>query len=61
MNCTGSGLGDRSSVYHVRWRFKHSSDERTERETAVLVAGLDCYVAGNVFIFIIRSAIFQDG
>ena len=49
------------SVYPVPWRFKHLSDERTERGTAVLVACLDCYVVGNVFVFIFRSAIFQDG
>jgi hypothetical protein len=36
-------------------------DERTERGTAVLVAGLDCYVVCNVFVFIVLSAIFQDG
>ena len=43
------------------WRFKHLSDERTERGTAVLVAGLDCYVVGNVLVFIVPSAIFKDG
>ena len=61
MDCTCSGLGDKSSAYPVPWKFKHSSDERTEMGTVVLVAGLDCYVVGNVFVFIIRSAIFQDG
>jgi hypothetical protein len=61
VDCAYSGVCDRLSVYHVLWRFKHLSDERTERGTVVLVAGLDCYVVGNVFVFIIRSAIFQDG
>ena len=61
MDCACSGAGDRSSAYHGPWRFKHLSDERTERGTTMLVAGLDCYVDGNVFIFIVRSAIFQDG
>ena len=61
MDCASSGPGDRSSAHCVPWRFKHSSDERTERGTAELVAGLDCYVVGNVFIFIIWSTIFQDG
>ena len=61
MDCVCSGAGDRSSAYHVPWRFKHSSDEMSERGTTVLVAGLDCYVVCNVFIFIVRSAIFQDG
>ena len=60
MDCACSGPGDRSSAYHVPCRFKHLSDERTERGTAVLVAGLDCYVLDNVFVFIVRSAIFQD-
>ncbi len=61
MDCGCSELGDRSSAYRVSWRFKHLSDERTERGAIVLVAGLDCYVVGNVFVFIIPSAIFQDG
>ena len=61
VDCACSGPGARSSVHRVPWRFKHLSDERTERGTAVFVAGLDCYVVGNVFVFIIRSAIFQDG
>ena len=61
MDCACSGLGVRSSAYRVPWRFNHLSDERTERGTVVLVAGLDCYVVDNVFVFIIRSTIFQDG
>ncbi len=61
MDCACSGAGDRSSAYRVPWRFKHSSDERTERGTAVLVDGLDCYVVYNVFVCIVRSAFFQDG
>jgi hypothetical protein len=61
MDCACSGAGDRSSAYRVPWRFKHLSDERTERGTAVLVAGLDCDVVCNVFVCIVRSAIFQDG
>ena len=61
MDCACSRPGDRSSAYHVPWRFKHLSDERTERGTAVLVAGLDCYVVGNVLVFIVPSAIFKDG
>ena len=61
VDCVCSGPGARSSAHRVLWRFKHLSDERTERGTAVLVAGLDCYVLSNVFVFIIRSAIFQDG
>ncbi len=61
MDCACSGAGDRLSVSRVLWRFKHLSDERTEKGTAVLVAGLDCYVVCNVFVFIVRSAIFQDG
>ena len=61
MDCACSGAGDRSSAFRVLWRFKHSSDERTERGTAILVAGLDCYVVCNVFVFIVRNAIFHDG
>ena len=61
MDCACSGADDRSSEYRVPWRFKHLSDERTERGTVVLVVGLDCYVVCNVFVFIVRSAIFQDG
>ena len=36
------------------------SDERTERGTAALVAGLDRYVVGNILVFIVRSVVFQD-
>ena len=61
VDCACSGAGARSSAYHVPWRFKYLSDERTERGTAVLVAGFDCYVVCNVFVIIVRSAIFQDG
>ena len=61
VDCACSGAGDRSSAYRMPWRLKHLSDERTERGTAVLVADFDCYVVCNVFIVIVRSAIFQDG
>ena len=61
MDCACSGAGDSLSAYSVPWRLKHSSDERTERGTAALIAGLDCYVVCNVFVFIVQSAVFQDG
>ena len=61
MDCACNGAGDRSSAYRVPWRFKHSSDERFERGTAVLISDLDCYVICNVFVCIVWSAIFQDG
>jgi len=41
-------------------RLEHSSDERTERGTAALVAGVDRYVVSNILVFIVRSVIFQD-
>ena len=61
MDCACSGAGDTSSAYRVPRRFKHSSDERTERGTTVLAASLDCFVVYNVFVFIVRNTIFQDG
>ena len=61
MNRACSGAGAMESAYRMPWRFKYLSDERTERGTAVLVAGFDCYVVCNVFVVIVRSAIFQDG
>ncbi len=61
MDFACSRTGDRSSACHVPWKLKHSSDERTERVTAVLVAGLGCYVVCNVFVFIIRNVVLQDG
>ncbi len=61
MDFACSGAGDRSSVCRVPWKLKHLSDERTERGTAVLVAGLGCYVVCNVFVFIIQNAVLQDG
>jgi hypothetical protein len=39
-------------------RLKHSSDERTERGTAALVAGVDRYVVGDILVFIVRSVVF---
>ncbi len=56
-----SGAGDESSACRVPWKLKHLFDERTERGTAILVAGLDCYVVCNVFIFIVRNAVLRDG
>jgi hypothetical protein len=41
-------------------RLEHSSDERTERGTAALVAGVDRYVLGDILIFIVQSVVFQD-
>ncbi len=61
MDFACSGAGDRSIACRVPWKLKHSFDERTERGTAVLVAGLDCYVVCNVFVFIVRNAVLQDG
>ncbi len=62
MDFACSRAGDRSSTCRVPWKLKkHSSDERTERGTAVLVAGLGCYVICNVFVFIVRNAVLQDG
>ncbi len=61
MDFACSGAGDRSSARHVSWQLKHTSAERTERGTAVLGAGLDFYVVCNVFIFIVRNAVLQDG
>jgi len=43
VDCASSRAGARSSAYSVPWRFKYLSDERTERGTAVLIAGFDCY------------------
>ncbi len=61
MDFACSGAGDRSSACRFSWKLKHLFDDRTERGTAVLVAGLDCYVVCNVFVFIIRNAVLQDG
>ena len=36
------------------------SDERTERGTAALVAGVDRYVVGDILVFIVRRVVFQD-
>ena len=36
------------------------SDERTEWGTAVLVAGVDRYVVGDILVFVVWRVIFQD-
>ncbi len=61
MDFACSGAGDRSIACRAPWKLKHSFNERTERGTTVLVAGLDCYVVCNVFVFIVRNAVLQDG
>ncbi len=61
MDFACSGAGDRSSACSFLWKLKHLFDDRTERGTAMLVAGLDCYVVCNVFVFIVRNAVLQDG
>ena len=61
MYCCCSGAGDSSRADSMPWkRLEHSSDERTERGTAALVAGVDRYVVGDILVFIVRSVIFQD-
>jgi hypothetical protein len=61
MDFACSGAGDSSSACRVPWKLKHLSDEKIERGTAVLVAGLGCYVVCNDFVFIVRNAVLQDG
>jgi len=36
------------------------SDERSEGGAAVLVAGVDRYVVGDILVFIVRSVVFKD-
>ncbi len=61
MYCLCSGAGDSSRADSMPWRrLEHLSDERTERGTAALVAGVDRYVVGNILVFIVRSVVFQD-
>ena len=56
-----SGAGDSSCADSMPWRrLEHSSDERTERGTAALVAGVDPNVVSNILVFIVRSVVFQD-
>ena len=61
MYCWCSGAGDSSHADSMPWRrLEHSSDVRTERGTAALVAGVDRYVVGSILVFIVRSVVFQD-
>ena len=61
MYCWCSGAGDSSCVDSMPWRrLEHSSDERIERGTAALVAGVDGYVVSNILVFIVRSVILRD-
>ena len=61
MYCWCSGAGDSSHSDSMPWRrLVHLSDERTERGTAALVAGVDRYVVSNIFVCIVRSVVFQD-
>jgi hypothetical protein len=57
--CSGAGSSSRGDSMLSR-RLEHLSDERTERGTAALVAGVDRYVVGDILVFIVRSVIFQD-
>jgi hypothetical protein len=60
MYCWCSGAGNSSRADSMPWRrLEHSSDERTERGTATLVAGVDRYVVGDILDFIVRSVVFQ--
>ncbi len=61
MYCWCSGAGNSSRADSMPWRrLEHSSDERIERGTAALVAGVDRYVVSYILIIIVRSVIFQD-
>ena len=61
MYCWCSGAGDSSRADSMPWRrLEHSSDKRTERGTAALVAGVDCYVVSNILVCIVLSVVFQD-
>jgi hypothetical protein len=53
MYCWCSGAGDSSHADSMPWRrLEHSSDVRTERGTAALVAGVDLYkLISNICIF----------
>ena len=48
MYCWCSGAGDSSRADSMPWkRLEHSSDERTERGTAALVARMDHHVVSD--------------
>ena len=61
MYCWYSRAGNSLHADSMLWRrLEHSSDERTERGTAALVAGVDRYVVGDILVFVVRSVVFQD-
>jgi hypothetical protein len=56
-----NGAGDSSRADSMPWRrLEHSSDERTERGTAALVARMDHHVVSDILVFIVRVVVFQD-